>query len=128
MGYSIELSFDLSKHKNYSAIKNFIHDEAEKYGAESFYDFFEIEGSKRIDRNRSVFSVYFEEAENCLKFSKVVNRTKFLDIEIIYDDCHKIIFASSYYRRNKMTHEARKNYKQQVHTGAAQTIRNYLQK
>ena len=75
------------------------------------YDFFELEGDKQIKRNRCIFSVYFDNMEYCTNFAKQIRRLKFLDIEIIYNDCNKIIFASSYYRQNKMTKESRDLYK-----------------
>ena len=128
MGYSIEISFDLNKHKNYTSIKKFVQEEAEKNRSDSFYDFFEIEGAKRVERNRCVFSAYFDDPENCISFAKTIKKTKFLNIEIIFDDCHKIVFASSYYRQNKMTKEARENYKSQTYSGQALKIRSYLKK
>ena len=128
MGYSIEISFDLNKHKNYTSIKYFVQEEAEKNRSNSFYDFFEIEGAKRVERNRCVFSIYFDDPENCINFAKTIKKTKFLNIEIIFDDSHKIVYASSYYRQNKMTKEGRQIYKSQTYSGQALKIRSYLKK
>ena len=75
-----------------------------------------------------MFSIYFDDPENCINFAKTIKKTKFLNIEIIFDDSHKIVYASSYYRQNKMTKEGRQIYKSQTYSGQALKIRSYLKK
>lgn len=128
MGYFVEISFNLSKHKNYTSIKNLIMEHAEKNSSISSYDFFELEGGKQIKRNRCIFSVYFDNMEHCTSFAKQIRRLKCLDIEIIYNDCNKIIFASSYYRQNKMTKESRDLYKKQTYKAHEQNLKTILQR
>jgi len=108
MGYSIEISIDMSKHPNLSQLKREITDFALDSGCDHYYYLYEMEGTAR---NHCIIVVNFDDAEifNCSHFVKTTKKNKELHIECIYEDniiC-KLIYASKYYQttmdREKVT-------------------------
>jgi len=116
MGYEIEMSLDLRKHKNTSTIINGSMELAENNACDRYFQFSEYEGEvRRIKRNSQVLLFCFEdekftEMSNFLK--EVIEKyKKKLFIESIYDvDRHSLIYASSYYM-SKIETETKDDYK-----------------
>lgn len=116
MGYEIEMSLDLRKHKNTSTIINGSMELAENNACDRYFQFSEYEGEvRRIKRNSQVLLFCFEdekftEMSNFLK--EVIEKyKKKLFIESIYDvDRHSLIYASSHYM-SKIETETKDDYK-----------------
>ena len=126
MEYTMELSLNLHKCGKYTDTKNMLNDLAIENDATGIYDFFEIEGGKRIQRNHCIFVVSFYKAEHCLNFLRLVRKLRNLHLETIYDSLCRISYASSYYRQNKMTKEGRILYKKRERNAFDKEIRNHL--
>jgi hypothetical protein len=116
MGYEIEVSIDLRKEKNISALLDLVNTIAYNNNCDNFYKFTDYERSNRkIKRNSHVMIFCFED-------EKFVNMTSFLKeivekykkkfhIESIYEiDHNSLIYASSYYME-LMEKEQKDNYK-----------------
>jgi hypothetical protein len=123
MGYEIEMSLDLRKHKNVTTILDGVIELAGNNDCERHFQFSECEGeARRLKRNAQVLVFCFEdekftEMTNFLK--KVIERYKRrLFIESIYEiDKHNLIYASSYYM-STMELDQKDNYKHRRTTRA----------
>ena len=90
MGYEIEMSLDLRKHKSVTKIIDGAQDLADYYECERFYQFSECDGEvRRLKRKAQVMVVCFDEYkfEQMTNFLKdVISRyKKKLYIESVYD-------------------------------------------
>ena len=126
MGYTLELSLNLHKYGNYTEINNTITEIAAINLCNSIYHFFEVEGSKQVDRSHCIFVISFDNHTDCINFLKSIKKYRYLKLETIYDNSSKIIYASSYYRQNKMTREGRIIYKKREKTNYDNEITNQL--
>ena len=123
MGYEIEMSLDLRKHRNVTSILDGVVELAENNDCDRHFQFSECEGEvRRLKRSAQVLVFCFEdekftEMTNFLK--KVIERYKRrLFIESIYEiDKHNLIYASSYYM-SIMELEQKDNYKHRRSTRA----------
>jgi hypothetical protein len=103
MDYSIEISFDIRKHKNVTTMKNNMLDLAHEYGGGYIYIMHDIAGKGRhnIYRNHCIISVTFTEdnIENCVKFIKQIKKTRSYKIECIYKSSgnSRLLYASTVY-------------------------------
>ena len=106
MGLTIELSFDLHKHKNVTELKQLLSNLAEKYNSNTNYFIHEIEGrGTLIDRNECIQIIEFEIEPieqmrvNILKYIKDIIQNEILTINCIYVEKGKcnLIYASRKY-------------------------------
>lgn len=113
MGYTIEFSFDLRLHHDSEDCRREVILQAEKYDCLDCYWMYEIEGSKRIDRNHCVITTNFdtENITGFIKYLRFIRRSKRYYIESIYDDKHHLIFASRTYL-SKMDRDKAREFKQ----------------
>ena len=105
MNYTIELSFDLRKNKNFSEIKQLLSSLANKYKSSNYYFTHEIEGHGGvIDINDCINTVNFNDYDisNLLNYLKNIKKMKFIKIECIYSDNEgiNIIYTSKKYNSN----------------------------
>jgi hypothetical protein len=101
MGYTIEISFDITKHSNVSLLKEQITGLALDFDCDNYYYFYEMDGAIRIPRNHCIIAVQFIEENlfQCADFIKTIKKIHDVHIECIYEDdilC-KLIYASRYY-------------------------------
>jgi|UniRef100_A0A6C0CM31 hypothetical protein len=117
MGYEIEMSLDLRKHKSVTKIIDDTQDLAEYYECERYYQFSECEGEiRRLKRKAQVMVFCFDDNkfENMSNFLKdvIAKYKKRLYIESIYDiNRHSLIYASPYYM-SIMEREQKDDYKE----------------
>jgi len=103
MGYEIEMSLDLRKHKSVTKLIDSAQELADYYECERFYQFSECEGEvRRLKRKAQVMVICFDEYkfEQMTNFLKdVISRyKKKIYIESVYDiNKHNLIYASPYY-------------------------------
>ena len=117
MGYEIELSLDLRKHKSVTNIINNAQDLAECYNCDRFYQFSECNGEvRRLKKNLHIMVICFnkENFENMINFLKEIigKYKKKLYIESVYNiNNHSLIYASNYYM-SIMEKEQKDDYKE----------------
>lgn len=117
MGYEIEMSLDLRKHKSVTKIIEDAQDIAEYHDCERYYQFSECEGDvRRMKRKAQVMVFCFDEEkfENMTTFLKdiIAKYKKKLYIESVYDiNRHSLIYASPYYM-SIMEKEQKDDYKE----------------
>lgn len=104
MGYTIEISFDILKHKDVSSLKERITGLALDLDCDHYYYFYETEHFIQIPRNHCIIAVQFLENNlfQCADFIKKIKKIQNVHIECIYEDdilC-KLIYASRYYLQN----------------------------
>lgn len=120
MGYNIEISFNILKHKTVTNMKDVIRNIALEHGCNEIYDFYEMENETRYTPNRNHYIIcvsFYNSCENynsgvsntnintntnivrLLRFIEKVKKMRGYHIECIYTNdipCN-IIYASSYY-------------------------------
>lgn len=128
MGYTIEISFDIRKHKSFSRFKEQIILLAEAKNCNSYYILHEMEGGTSLDRSHCVISITFCESVNCIEFIKFIKPIKKLYIECIYSNNSrfKIIYVSSYYFNKKMSKEGKQVYNKTLCSEEEEAIRNVI--
>ena len=105
MGYSIEVSFNISQTSNVSEIQKEIKILANYCGCSLFYEDYEFESNMPYPRKHCVITVSFDNSNICnlLFFIKNILSKKYMYIETIYDDNTKqLLYASKYYIAQKM--------------------------
>ncbi len=106
MGYNIEISFNIYKSSNVSELKFNLIEIAEKNHCSPFIENTNIDyemdnGLKLCEkRNHCVMTFNFDKSNILyfIKFLKTIKNLKPFNIETIYDDDTKIIYASRFYR------------------------------
>ena len=117
MGYEIEMSLDLRKHKSVTKIIDSTQDLADFYECERFYQFSECDGEvRRLKRKSQVMVICFDEEkfENMTNFLKeiIARYRKKLYIESVYNiNKHSLIYASPYYM-SIMEKDQKEDYKE----------------
>ena len=104
MGYTLEVSFDMTKHSDVTSVKRHITDMALDLLCDHYYYYYETDnGDKmmKIPRNHCIVAIHFLESEifQCREFIKKVKKIPDIYIECIYEDditC-KLIYASTNY-------------------------------
>ena len=126
MGYTIEISFDIRKHRSFSRFTDRIISLAEAKNCCSYYTLHEMEGGLAVDRNHCVITLTFSESNDCIEFIKLIKPIKKLYIECIYTSTprFKIIYVSSYYFAKKMNKEGKQVYKKTTCSEEEEAIRN----
>jgi hypothetical protein len=105
MGYSIELSFDITKNSSVSQLQNAVRNVAKEYECESFYEDYEYDSHAQFKRNHCVMTAIFAQTniDELLHFLQFIKKTEGLFLELIYDDItNVIVYASQYYITQKM--------------------------
>ena len=105
MGYNIEVSFNLNKNSNVTEIQTMISNLAEKNGCQFSNIDYEYDYISKFKRNHCVITINFQKKDilNFIEFLKKIKNYNFIFIESIYSDnkC-KIIYASQYYKSQKV--------------------------
>jgi len=107
MGYTLEVSFDITKHPDVTSVKRHISDMALDLLCDHYYYYYETDNGderNKIPRNHCIVAVHFNESEifQCAEFIKQMKKIRDIYIECIYEDdvtC-KMIYASRYYLKN----------------------------
>jgi len=116
MGYEIELSLDLRKHKNIDSIINGAVELAEKNECDRYFQFSECDGEiRRLKRNAQIIVFCFENerfTEMSVFLKEVIKKyKKRLLVESIYEvNNNNLVYASSYYM-SKMETDKKDDYK-----------------
>jgi|TARA_B100001778_G_scaffold98292_1_gene80257 hypothetical protein len=113
MGYTIEISANISKQQNLSALKELMMEKARNYNCINNYWFHETElnGKKYINNLIGCFSFDCDNTENANNFINYVKSNNGVHLECIYeDDVYKLLYVSSYYLK-RMNKEYAKIYK-----------------
>jgi hypothetical protein len=103
MGYTIEISIDLSVHTNVTEVKQELSALALDFDCDHYYYLYDMETASKIPRNHCIMVVNFDDdhISGCAMFLKILRKEKRFHIECIYDDdlvC-KLIYASRCYQR-----------------------------
>ena len=101
MVFNIEISFNLSKHKNVTETEREIVHLATENNCGSYYKFAEMEKNLYRNRNNVIFLFSFENQhlKDMDTFIKQIKKMKHIYIECLYEDdimC-KLLYASQYY-------------------------------
>ena len=115
MGYSIEISLNITKQQNSSALKEILTEKAMNYNCEKNYWFHELDdGGKKKYRNHLIgcFSFDYNNIVNANNFINYIKNINGICLECIYEDdiTYKLIYVSSYYLK-RMNKEYAKIYK-----------------
>lgn len=115
MGYSIEISLNITKQQNLSSLKEILLEKAMNYNCEKNYWFHELEdGGKKKYRNHLIgcFSFDYNNIINASNFLNYIKNMNSVYLECIYEDelKYKLLYVSSYYLK-RMNKEYSKLYK-----------------
>ena len=114
MGYTIEISLNITKQQNLYSLKEILVEKARNYNCINNYWFHETEcngKNKYVNSLIGCFSFDFENIENTSSFINYIKTTNGMHIECIYeDDVYKLLYVSSYYLK-RMNKEYAKIYK-----------------
>ena len=99
MSYILEFSFNIRSHPYSDNVQKNIVSEATAHGCADCYVMHEIEGAKRIERNRCIVTVAFDSdnASDFINYLRSVRRFRGYVIESIYHDGSGLIYASKSY-------------------------------
>jgi len=114
MGYNIEISFNIMKHKSVTEIQENVTVLAEEYGCNNCYTNYEFDKNLQYQRNHCLITVIFENPNisHLIIFLKKIKNNKGLYIESIYDDItSQLLYASQYYLTQLMDKNGALNYK-----------------
>ena len=116
MGYNIEVSFNFVKNSSVTDIQEMIKTNAEKYGCQYIYEDYEYEINTQFKRNHCIITINFQKTDilNLIEFLKIMRSKNYLHIESIYSESPSvIIYASQYYRTQKMNKSIGKKFKKE---------------
>ena len=116
MGYSIELSFDITKNSSVSQLQDTVRNMAKECECESFYEDYEYDSHVQFKRNHCVMTAIFAQTniDDLLHFLQFIKRTEGLFLELIYDEnANLILYASQYYITQKMNKNNGNIYKKE---------------
>jgi hypothetical protein len=131
MGYEIEMSLDLRKHRNVSSILDGAMEMANNNECQRYFQFSECEGEIRRLKRQSQIIVFCFDEEKFTKMSNFLKQVidkykKWLFIESIYEvEKHNLIYASPYYM-TKMDTDKKDDYKHRRTTRAFSDTDYYI--
>lgn len=105
MGYTIEVSFDITKNSSVTQLQDTIRNVAKECECESFYEDYEYDSHVQFKRNHCVMTAIFSQKniDELLYFLQFIKRTEGIFLEMIYDDiANLVLYASQYYITQKM--------------------------
>ena len=91
------------KEEDYHKIKETIINLANEYCCYDYSILYEFEGDKQIKRSHCIISIIFRENEKNKMdlFLQFIKKVKNLNTEVIYNSKNKILYSSSYFKKNK---------------------------
>jgi hypothetical protein len=116
MGYSIEVSFNIIKNNSVTDIQEMVKTNAEKYGCQYIYHDYEYEINTQFKRNHCIITINFQKTDilNLIEFLKFIRSKNYLYIESVFSESPSvIIFASQYYRTQKINKSIGKIFKKE---------------
>ena len=116
MGYSIEVSFNITKNSSVSQLQDTVRNMAKECECESFYEDYEYDSHVQFKRNHCVMTAIFAQTniDDLLHFLQFIKRTEGLFLELIYDEnANLILYASQYYITQKMNKNNGNIYKKE---------------
>lgn len=113
MNIVVELSIKFTEHLHHNEIITNLKDTAHLLGCSMFYCDYEMGGKITTNyarRNHFIITVLFEDVKprNIAQFINYVNLIHKIYLECVYENDipHKIIYCSSYYRKNYLHRDA----------------------
>jgi hypothetical protein len=107
MNIGVDLSIKFTEHLHHNEIISTIKDTAQLLGCSVFYCDYEMGGKITTNytrRNHFIITILFDDVNpgNIAQFIKYVNLMHKIYLECVYENDipHKIIYCSSYYRKN----------------------------
>jgi hypothetical protein len=125
MGYNIEISFNFAKNSSVTEIQEMVKTFAEKYGCQYIYEDYEYDSNTQFKRNHCVITVNFQKTDilNLIEFLKCIKSKNCLYIESVYSESPSIIiYASQYYRTQKMNKYIGKIFKKEKKNNSTEEI------
>jgi len=104
MGYTIEISFDMTKHAHVRNLQETITGLALDFDCDHYYYIYDMDGTVKVPRNHCIIAVQFNDDKLfvCANFIREMKKIPNVYIECIYEDdilC-KLIYASKLYLKN----------------------------
>lgn len=114
MGYTIEISLNMTKQQNLCSLKEILVEKARNYNCINNYWFHETESYGKNKYINNLIGCFSFDSDNIENTNSFINYIKILNgphLECIYeDDVYKLLYVSSYYLK-RMNKEYAKIYK-----------------